>query len=135
LAPGDPLRAVALAGMMAVVSGVMCILIGVARLGFVTELLSKPIRCGYMNGIDVTGADMPAERETTLYEAGVEFCFAEFKDSVKDKLKRFGLFARFGEDAFLPTVGAAVGHYLERHAVDWADWEDADPPRRGARSS
>ena len=45
---GDPLRAVALAGMMAVVSGVVCILAGTARLGFVTELLSKPIRYGYM---------------------------------------------------------------------------------------
>jgi MFS superfamily sulfate permease-like transporter len=39
--------------MMAVVSGVVCILAGVARLGFVTELLSKPIRYGYMNGIAV----------------------------------------------------------------------------------
>jgi len=50
----DPGRAVALAGMMAVVSGIMCILAGVARLGFVTELLSKPIRYGYMNGIALT---------------------------------------------------------------------------------
>src|SRR6201985_1453071 len=35
LSGGDPLRAVALAGMMAVVSGIVCILAGVARLGFV----------------------------------------------------------------------------------------------------
>src|SRR5512143_600776 len=54
LAGGDPLRAVAVAGMMAVVSGMVCILAGVARLGFVTELLSKPIRYGYMNGIALT---------------------------------------------------------------------------------
>ena len=40
--------------MMAVVSGTICILAGVARLGFVTELLSKPIRYGYMNGIALT---------------------------------------------------------------------------------
>src|SRR6187401_221758 len=53
LSGGDPLRAVALAGMMAVVSGTVCILAGVARLGFITELLSKPIRYGYMNGIAV----------------------------------------------------------------------------------
>src|SRR5690349_22830485 len=44
LSGGDPLRAVALASMMAVVSGIVCILAGVARLGFITELLSKPIR-------------------------------------------------------------------------------------------
>ena len=54
LSGGDPLRAVALASMMAIVSGVVCILAGVVRLGFVTELLSKPIRYGYMNGIALT---------------------------------------------------------------------------------
>src|SRR5438477_13132851 len=48
------MRAVALASMMAVVSGLVCVLIGVLRLGFVTELLSKPIRYGYMNGIALT---------------------------------------------------------------------------------
>jgi len=54
LSAGDPQHAVALAGMMAVVSGIICILAGVARLGFITELLSKPIRYGYMNGIALT---------------------------------------------------------------------------------
>src|SRR6201988_3801965 len=51
---GDPMRAVALAGMMAVISGLICILAGLLRLGFITELLSKPIRYGYMNGIALT---------------------------------------------------------------------------------
>src|SRR5215475_11528432 len=46
LSSGDPARAVATAAMMAIVSGIVCILIGVLRLGFVTELLSKPIRYG-----------------------------------------------------------------------------------------
>src|SRR5262245_35836263 len=54
LSAGDPARAVSLASMMAVVSGLTCILIGLLRLGFVTELLSKPIRYGYMNGIALT---------------------------------------------------------------------------------
>ena len=54
LSGGDPMRAVALASMMALVSGVVCILAGVVRLGFVTELLAKPIRYGYMNGIALT---------------------------------------------------------------------------------
>lgn len=54
LSGGDPFRAVTLAAMMAIVSGTVCILTGVARLGFVTELLSKPIRYGYMNGIALT---------------------------------------------------------------------------------
>jgi high affinity sulfate transporter 1 len=54
LSAGDPQRAVALASMMAVVSGIICIVAGIARLGFITELLSKPIRYGYMNGIALT---------------------------------------------------------------------------------
>jgi MFS superfamily sulfate permease-like transporter len=54
LSAGDPPRAVALAGAMALVSGAVCILAGLLRLGFVTELLSKPIRYGYMNGIALT---------------------------------------------------------------------------------
>src|SRR5215468_6813177 len=54
LSGGEPQRAVALAGMMAIVSGVVCVAAGLARLGFITELLSKPIRYGYMNGIALT---------------------------------------------------------------------------------
>src|SRR5262245_15797609 len=50
----DPARAVAVASAMAIVSGLVCILVGLLRLGFVTELLSKPIRNGYMNGIALT---------------------------------------------------------------------------------
>src|SRR6186713_3296686 len=54
LSAGDPKRAVAIGGMMAIVSGVVCVAAGLARLGFITELLSKPIRYGYMNGIALT---------------------------------------------------------------------------------
>src|SRR5215471_17003447 len=54
LASGDPARAATLAAMMALVSGTVLILAGLFRLGFVTELLSKPIRHGYMNGIALT---------------------------------------------------------------------------------
>src|SRR4051794_33204032 len=62
LSAGDPQRAVALAGMMAIVSGAVCIVAGIARLGFVTELLSKPIRYGYMNGIALTVVISPAPK-------------------------------------------------------------------------
>src|SRR4051794_7437784 len=53
-AAGDAGRAVALAGLMAIVSGAFCIVVGLLKLGFITELLSKPIRYGYMNGIALT---------------------------------------------------------------------------------
>jgi high affinity sulfate transporter 1 len=54
LSAGDPQRSVALAGAMAIVSGIVCVAVGFSRLGFITELLSKPIRYGYMNGIALT---------------------------------------------------------------------------------
>jgi hypothetical protein len=49
------------------------------------------------------------------------------KDPVKDKLKRFGLFARLGDETFFPTIGVAVSSYLKTHAVEWQDWEDRSP--------
>jgi len=54
LSAGETHRAATLAGMMAIVSGVVCVTAGLCRLGFITELLSKPIRYGYMNGIALT---------------------------------------------------------------------------------
>lgn len=72
-----------------------------------------------VTSIDVTSADMLAELEHTLTESGIELRFAEMKDPVKDKLKRFGLFDRFGAAHFEPTIGSAVDAYLEEHAVDW----------------
>ncbi|WP_229276113.1 SulP family inorganic anion transporter [Agromyces kandeliae] len=51
LAVGDDERAVALAGLLAIMVGAILLLGGVLRLGFVTDLLSKPIRVGYLNAI------------------------------------------------------------------------------------
>ncbi|PPK38558.1 sodium-independent anion transporter [Pseudomonas laurylsulfatiphila] len=72
-----------------------------------------------VTSVDVTSADMLAELDDTLHAAGIELCFAEMKDPVKDKLKRFGLFARLGETAFFPTIGAAVDSYVAMYSVDW----------------
>ncbi len=72
-----------------------------------------------VTSIDVTSADMLAELEQSLRESGIEIRFAEMKDPVKDKLKRFELLERFGAANFHPTIGAAVDAYLEEHSVDW----------------
>src|SRR3954467_3162987 len=50
-ADGDPERAVALAAMLSLLVGVMTILVGVAKLGFVADLLSKPTQIGYLTGL------------------------------------------------------------------------------------
>lgn len=51
LALADGQRAVALAGLLAIMVGALLLLGGILRLGFVTDLLSKPIRVGYLNAI------------------------------------------------------------------------------------
>ena len=54
LAASDPSERVALAGMLAILVGALMFAGGVARFGFVTELLSMPVRLGYLAGIAVT---------------------------------------------------------------------------------
>src|SRR5262245_39316931 len=54
LAGGDPARAVPLAAMMAIVGGMGWIAAGVSRLGLLPELVSAPLRYGYLNGIALT---------------------------------------------------------------------------------
>ena len=72
-----------------------------------------------VTSVDVTSADMLAELLQELQASGIELRFAEMKDPVKDKLRRFELLERFGEKSFHPTLGAAVDAYLEEYEVDW----------------
>ncbi len=72
-----------------------------------------------VTSIDVTASDSLAELEQSLSAGGIELCFAELKDPVKDKLKRFGLFPQFGDARFFPTLGSAVTDYLDDYSVDW----------------
>ena len=51
---GDPGRAIALASMLALLVALIEIGAGVAKLGFVADLLSKPSMIGYMNGLALT---------------------------------------------------------------------------------
>lgn len=50
----NPEHTVALASMLAILAGAICVLLGLLRMGFVSDLLSHPIRYGYLNGIAVT---------------------------------------------------------------------------------
>jgi MFS superfamily sulfate permease-like transporter len=74
-----------------------------------------------VTSVDITAADTLAELDENLHRADIELCFAELKDPVKDKLKRFGLFSVIGEAYFFPTIEAAVRSYVQGHAIDWVD--------------
>jgi MFS superfamily sulfate permease-like transporter len=53
-ADGDPKRAIALASLLAIMVAAIMILGAVAKLGFITNLISKPTMIGYMNGLALT---------------------------------------------------------------------------------
>jgi high affinity sulfate transporter 1 len=74
--------------------------------------------------VDITAADVLAELDHELLQAGIELCFAQMKGPVKDHLKRYGLFKKFGVENFFPTIGQAVDHYLLKYSVVWRDWEE-----------
>jgi high affinity sulfate transporter 1 len=78
--------------------------------------------------LDTTAADVLRRLEEELAAEGIDLRFAEMKDPVKDRLKRYGLFDRFGDDHFYPTIGTGVDAYVEAMGVEWVDWEDRVAP-------
>ena len=77
-----------------------------------------------VTSVDVTAADVVCELDDQLRQAGIDLCFAEMKDPVKDKLKRFGVYTRIGEGSFFPTIEEAVNAYLDSRPVESVDQED-----------
>jgi high affinity sulfate transporter 1 len=53
VAAGDVELAIALAGMLALLVGLINVGAGVAKLGFVADLISKPVRIGYLAGLAI----------------------------------------------------------------------------------
>lgn len=91
-----------------------------------TQVLWFVVAAEPVTSVDVTAADALWELDQTLHAAGIELCFAEMKDPVKDKMKRFGLFKRLGEQTFFATIGEAVSAYRVSHAeIAGNDSEDA----------
>jgi high affinity sulfate transporter 1 len=109
LAAGDPDRAVALAGLLALMMGGLLLLGGILRMGFVTDLLSKPIRLGYLNGIALV---------VVVGQLPKLFGFTVDGDSTIDDLRAFvaaladgdgsALAAAFGIGALVAIIGIAA---------------------------
>jgi high affinity sulfate transporter 1 len=74
--------------------------------------------------LDTTAADVLQQLDEELAAEGVDLRFAEMKGPVKDRLKRYALFERFGADHFYPTIGTAVDAYVDEAGIKWVDWED-----------
>ena len=86
--------------------------------------------------VDTTAAEVLDRLEADLAKEGITLAFAELKDPVKARLRRYGALERVGEDRIFPTVGTAVTGYLRASGETWTDWEEGDgaseppgPPR------
>ncbi len=101
VAGDDPSTAIMLAGMLALIVGAIEIGLGVARLGFVADLLSVEVQVGYMNGLGIT---------IIVGQLPKLFGFSTDADGFLDQLHAF--FANLGE-----ANGASVAVGLTTLAV------------------
>ncbi|HSO54686.1 MAG TPA: sodium-independent anion transporter, partial [Actinomycetes bacterium] len=76
--------------------------------------------------VDTSAADVLQSLHDDLAAAGVELHFAEVKDPVKDRLRRYGLLDQLGLERFHPTVGTAVDAYVAETGVEWRE-SDEEP--------
>ena len=73
LAVGDPVRYAMLAATLALLVGLYCLLSWVLRLGFIGDLLSKPVLTGYMAGVAVIMITSQLGKVTGVDVAGDSF--------------------------------------------------------------
>lgn len=73
LAIGDPGRYAAMAAALAVLVGVICLVAGLCKLGFLAELLSRPVLIGYMTGVAVVMIGSQLGKVTGVDVDGDEF--------------------------------------------------------------
>ena len=111
LAVGDPVRYAVLAAALAVLVGVICLAAGIAQLGFLADLLSRPVLIGYMTGISVVMISSQAGKIT-----GTKVTGDDFVDQVRTLISGI-------HDVHWPTVAVAaavlatlfgLGHWAPR---------------------
>jgi high affinity sulfate transporter 1 len=73
LAVGDPVRYAALAATLALLVGLYALLAGVLRIGFIGDLLSRPVLTGYMAGVAVIMISSQLGKVTGVDVAGDSF--------------------------------------------------------------
>jgi high affinity sulfate transporter 1 len=111
LAAGDPVRYAVLAAVLALLVGAICVLGWLARLGFLADLLSKPVLVGYLAGIAVimitsqlgrlTGAPVHGDSPLALVRSAIQL---------------------FGEWEVAPVLLSVTALALLLASARWAPW-------------
>lgn len=81
--------------------------------------------------VDTTAASMLDDLVEELDGREITLAFAELKDPVRERLRRYGALERVPDAHIFPTVGTAVSGYLHETGQAWHDWEEM-PDERGA---
>ena len=110
---GDPAHYAAAAATLALLVGAICLLAGVARLGFLANLLSRPVLIGYMTGVAIIMIASQLGKITGVAVQGDEFV---------DQIRSFG--ASIGQIHW-PTVVMAASVLLL--LVAFARWVPRAP--------
>jgi MFS superfamily sulfate permease-like transporter len=74
--------------------------------------------------VDTTAAAVLDQVKEELDRRGITLAFAELKDPIRAKLRRYGALADLPDALVFPTVGTAVSAYVRASGLDWTDWED-----------
>ena len=82
-----------------------------------------------MTDVDTTAAAMLDSLEEELTAAGINLAFAELKDPVRERLRRYGAIGRVPDEMIFPTVGTAVSGYIKATGAAWTDWEEGPSER------
>ncbi|HET6793073.1 MAG TPA: sulfate permease [Acidimicrobiales bacterium] len=112
-ADGDPARAVALASMLALMVGAITCLTGLAGLGFVADLLSKPTTIGYMNGLALTilVGQLP---KLFGFSVDADGLIAELKGWILGLVHGETVGAALAVGVFALVLILALGHWMPR---------------------
>src|SRR6476469_3205435 len=132
VAGDDPATAVALAGLLAILVGLIEIGLGVGKLGFVADLLSSEVQIGYMNGLAITiiVGQLPKlcgfSTDADGFVDEVRAFFRGFDERSSTALVLGATVVTAVVDLAIATVGS-LPQGLPRPAVPWTDIGDVGP--------
>ena len=82
--------------------------------------------------VDTTAGDMLVDLDLELNAAGIHLVFAELKDSVREKIERYGLLETIDRRHFFPTIEVAVEEFqrevqigTQHEMIDWVRRSEA----------
>jgi MFS superfamily sulfate permease-like transporter len=103
LSGGDPERYLALMVMLTLMTGVLYVIAGIGRLGFIANFLSQPILVGFLNGIALL-IIVGQSRKLLGYESEVDSFFPQLLE-LFNKIDQF-------DEAYMPTLILSLGLFV-----------------------